>query len=68
VKSVETDHECKVTVLRNQKVQTDGTVPDNKAGHHDPWTCVLIDAAISGDRNVTEKEDEKILRHKNFKL
>jgi hypothetical protein len=29
-KSVETDHEGNVTVLRNQKVQTDSTVPNNK--------------------------------------
>ena len=29
-KSVETDNEGKVTVLRNRLLQTDGTVPNNK--------------------------------------
>jgi len=26
-------------------------------------TCVLIDVAVSGDRNVVEKEAEKVLKH-----
>jgi hypothetical protein len=29
-KSVETSHEDKVTILYNQKVQTDRTIPNNK--------------------------------------
>jgi hypothetical protein len=29
---------------------------------------MLIDAAISGDTNVIEKENEKILKNKNLKL
>jgi hypothetical protein len=29
---------------------------------------MLIDAAISGDRNVIEKKDEKILKNKSLKL
>jgi len=28
-------------------------------------TCMLIDVAISGDRNVIKKEAEKILKYKN---
>jgi fibrillarin-like rRNA methylase len=27
--------------------------------------CVLIDVAISGDRNVIKKEAEEFLKHKN---
>jgi hypothetical protein len=28
-------------------------------------TCILFDLAVSGDRNVMMKEDEKILKHKD---
>ena len=52
-----------VTVFWNQQVQTDRTIPtaipaiiirDNEEG-----TCMLVGAAISGDRNVIKKEDGK---------
>jgi hypothetical protein len=54
-KSVETSQEGKVTILWNQQVQTDTTIPnkrpdisrDNKRG-----TCMLIDDATSEDKNV----------------
>jgi hypothetical protein len=64
-----TSHEGKVTILRNQQVQTDRTIPnktpdiiirDNKQG-----TCILIDVAIPGDRNSIKKEGEKIFIYKN---
>jgi hypothetical protein len=51
------------------KCETDRTMPtskpdiiihDNKQG-----TCMLIDAAIPGDRSVTKKA-EKILKYKNL--
>jgi len=29
-------------------------------------TCILFDLAVSGDRNVMMKEDEKILKHKGL--
>jgi len=29
-------------------------------------TCMLIDVAISGDRNVIKKKAEKILKYKDF--
>jgi hypothetical protein len=29
-------------------------------------TCMLIDVAISGDRNVIRKEAEKVLKYKDF--
>jgi len=58
-KSVKAHHEDKVTILWNQQVQTDRTIPgyklditicDKKQG-----TCMLIDVAIPGDRNVIKK-------------
>ena len=58
-KSVETSQEGKVTILWNQQVQTDRTIPNNKPDiiirDNEKGTCMLIDVAISGDRNVTEK-------------
>ena len=66
-KSVETSPEGKVTILWNQQVQTDRTIPNNKPDitirDNEKGTCMLIDVAISGDRNVTKKwsrDDSKI--------
>jgi hypothetical protein len=51
-------------------VRTDRTIPnikldiiihDNKEG-----TCMLIDFAIPGDKNVIKKETEKILKYKGL--
>ena len=36
---------------------------DNEKG-----TCMLIDAAISGDRNVIKKEAEKVLKYKELTI
>ena len=48
----------------NQQVQTDRTIPNNKPHiiirDNEAGTCMLIDVAISGDRNVVKKEAEKI--------
>ena len=55
-KLVETSQEGKVTILWNQQVQTDRTIPNNKPDiiirDNEKGTCMLIDVAISGDRNV----------------
>jgi len=55
-KSVETSQGGKVTILWNQQVQTDRTIPKNKPDmiirDNEKGTCMLIDVAISGDRNV----------------
>ena len=66
-KSVETSKGGKVTILWNQQVQTDRTIPNNKPHiiirDNEARTCMLIDVAISGDRNVIKKgsrEDFKI--------
>jgi len=37
--------------------------PDNEKG-----TCMLIDVAISGDKNVIKKEAEKILKYKDLAI
>ena len=58
-KSVETSQEGKVTVLWNQQVKTVRTIPNNKPDiiirDNEKGTCILIDVAISGDRNVIKK-------------
>jgi hypothetical protein len=59
-KSVETSQGGKVNILWNQQVQTDRTIPNNKPDiiirDNQKGTCMLIDVAISGDRNVIKKE------------
>jgi hypothetical protein len=68
-KSVETSEVGKVTIVWNQKVQTERTIPDNKPHNiirdNEKGTCMLIDVAIPGDRNVIKKETEKILKYKD---
>ena len=62
----------KVTMLWNQQVQTDRIIPNNKPDiiirDDEKGTCMLIDVAISGDRNVIKKEPEKILKYKDFTI
>jgi len=69
-KSVETSQGGKVTILWNQQVQTDRTIPNNKPDiiirDNEKGTCVLIDVAISGDKNVIKKEVERILKYKDL--
>ena len=69
-KLVETRVEGKVTIVWNQQVQTDRTNPNDKVDiiicDHEKGTWMLIDIAISGDRNVLKREAEKILKHKTL--
>jgi len=71
-KSVETCQGGKVTILWNQQVQTDRTIPYNKTDiiihDNEKGTCMLIDVAISGDRNVIKKEAEKILKYLTIEI
>jgi len=71
-KSVETGQGGNVTILWNQLVQTDRTIPNNKPDiiirDNEKRTCMLIDVAISGDRNVIKKEAEKILNYKDLTI
>jgi len=59
-------------MLGNQQVQTDRTIPNNKPDFiirdNEQRTCMLIDVAISGDRNVITKEAEKILKYKDLTI
>jgi len=71
-KSVETSQGGKITILWNQQIQTDKTIPNYKPDiiirDNEKGTCMLIDVAISGDRNVIIKEAEKILKYKEFTI
>ena len=68
INSVETSQGGLVTILWNQQVQTDRTIPNNKPDiiirDNGKGTCMLIDVAISGDRNVIKNEAEKILKYR----
>jgi hypothetical protein len=69
-KPVETGQGGNVSILWNQQVQTDRTIPNNRPDiiirDNEQRTCMLIDVAISGDRNVIKKEAEKILNIKTL--
>ena len=71
-KSVETSQGGKVAILWNQQVHTNRTIPNNKPDFiirdNEKGTCMLIDVAISGDRNVIKKEAEKILKYKDLTI
>jgi len=61
-----------ITILWNQQVQTDRTIPNNKPDiivhDNEKGTCMLIDVAMSGDRNVIKKEADKILNYKDLTI
>jgi hypothetical protein len=61
----------KVNLSGNQQVQTDGTILNNKPDiiirDKDKGTRILIYAAITGKRNVTENAAENILKYKYLK-
>jgi len=58
--------------LWNKQTQTDRTILNNKPDiiirDNEKGTCMLIDVAISGDRNVFRKEVEKILKYKDLTI
>jgi hypothetical protein len=51
-------------------MKTNRTTPNNKADiiirGNEKGTCLLVDAVISGPRNVTKTEAEKILKYKEL--
>jgi hypothetical protein len=71
-KSIEPIQGGKVTVLWNKQVQTDRTIPNNKPDiiihDNEKEIYMLIDVAISGDRNVIKKEADKILKYKDLSI
>ena len=56
----------------NKQVQTDRSIPNNKPDiiirDNEKGTCLLIDVAISRDRNVIKKEAEKILKCRDLTI
>ena len=71
-KSVETSQGGKVTILWNQQIRTDRTIPNNKPDiiirDNEEGTCMLIEVAIPGYRNVIKKEADNILKYKNLTI
>jgi len=71
-KSVETNQGGKVTILWNQQIHIDRTIPNNKSDiiirDNEKGTCMLIDVAISRDRNMIKKEAEKNLKYRNLTI
>jgi hypothetical protein len=71
-KSVETSRGGKVTILWNQQAETDNAIPSNKPDivirDNERGTCMLVDVAIPGDRNVIQTEAEKILKYKDITM
>jgi hypothetical protein len=69
-KSVITTQGGKVTILWNQQVHTDRTIPSSKPDiiiqDNEEGTCMLIDITILGNRNVIKIEAEKILKYKDL--
>jgi hypothetical protein len=58
--------------LWNQGIQTDREVsanrPDIIIKNKKDKTCLLIDVTIPSDKNVVQKEAEKILKYKNLSI
>jgi len=56
----------------NNNNNTIGTIPNNKPDiitrDNEKGTCMLIDVAISGDKNVIKKEAEKFLKYKDLTI
>jgi hypothetical protein len=56
----------------NNNNKTDRTIPSNKPDivirNYEHGTCMLIDVAIPGDRNVIQKEAEKIFKYKDLTI
>ena len=53
-------------MINNNNNNNNNNKPDIIIRGNEKGTCMLIDVAISGDRNVIKKEDEKILKYKDL--
>ena len=66
------EHDVIINYLIIIIIITDRTIPNNKPDiiihDNEKGTCMLIDVAISGDRNVIKKEAEKILKYKELTI
>ena len=71
-KSAETRQAGSVTILWNQQIQTDRTIPNNKPdiiirdNEKETYMYMLTDVLISVDRNVIKKEAERFLKYKTL--
>jgi len=65
-------NEGELTMLWNQQVQTSRTIRnsklDNIISDNEEETRILLDVAISEDKNMIKKETEKILRCKDLTI
>ena len=65
-------NEGELTMLWSQQVQTRGTIRnsklDNIISDNKEETRMLLNVAISEDRNMIRKETEKILRYKDLTI
>jgi len=56
----------------NNNSNNNNNIPNNKPDiiirDNEKGTCMLIDVAVSGDRNVIKKEAEKILKYKDLTI
>jgi hypothetical protein len=56
----------------NNNNNNNNNIPNNKPDivirDYEKGTCMLIDVAIPGDRNVIQKEAEKILKYKDLTI
>jgi hypothetical protein len=52
----------------NNNNNNNNNKPDIKIRDNEKGTCMLIGVAISGDRNVTKNEAEKILNYKDLTI
>ena len=59
-------------VVKYNNYNNNKTIPNNKPDiiirDNERGTCMLIDVAVSGDRNVIKKEAEKILKYKDLTI
>jgi hypothetical protein len=55
-----------IICLRNISINTLHKGDDDDHNNNNKGQCILIDVAISGDRNVVKKEAEKILKYKTL--
>jgi hypothetical protein len=54
--------DCQIKILPSSSSSS------SSSNKHEKGTCMLIDVAISGDRNVIKKEAEKILKYEDLTI
>jgi hypothetical protein len=55
-----------IIIKKKKKKNISNNKPDIIIRDNEKRTCILIDVAISGDRNMIKKEAEKILKYKDL--